>query len=360
MLYKVLYSFKDQFSFLNVFQYISFRTTYAIITALLLSLIAAPYIIRHLKKYQIGEVISQYGPESHHVKKGTPTMGGVLIIFSLIIPTILWADITSPAVIGMILSTLLFGAIGLVDDYLKLKKRGEGMLAGEKFLLQVGAAMIVILYLYIYTGYSSFITTLGVPFFKKIKIDLGGWYFVVAIFIIVGTSNAVNLTDGLDGLVIGPVIIALTAYMLISYVSGHYGFANYLNIQYVKGAGELAIFCGAAIGASFGFLWYNTYPAELFMGNVGSTALGGMLGTIAIITKHELLLIIIGGIFVIEALSVIIQVASFKLRGKRVFRMAPLHHHFEKLGWPEPKVIVRFWIAAILLALLSLSTLKLR
>ncbi|MBU2591076.1 MAG: phospho-N-acetylmuramoyl-pentapeptide-transferase [Nitrospinae bacterium] len=360
MLYKVLYSFKDQFSFLNVFQYISFRTTYAIITALLLSLIASPYIIRRLKKYQIGEEISQYGPESHHVKKGTPTMGGVLIIFSLIIPTILWADITSPAVIGMILSTLLFGAIGLVDDYLKLKKRGEGMLAGEKFLLQVGAAMVVILYLYIYTGYSSFITTLGVPFFKKIKIDLGGWYFVVAIFIIVGTSNAVNLTDGLDGLVIGPVIIALAAYMFISYVSGHYGFANYLNIQYVKGAGELAIFCGAAIGASFGFLWYNTYPAELFMGNVGSTALGGMLGTIAIITKHELLLIIIGGIFVIEALSVIIQVASFKLRGKRVFRMAPLHHHFEKLGWPEPKVIVRFWIAAILLALLSLSTLKLR
>ncbi|MBI4378490.1 MAG: phospho-N-acetylmuramoyl-pentapeptide-transferase [Nitrospinae bacterium] len=368
MLYHILFPLHDVYSVFNVFRYITFRTAYAILTALTISFICGPGIIKKLMDNQVWEHIREDVPQSHQGKAGTPTMGGIMILFALFIPTLLWADLTNKYIWIAIFSTSSFGLIGFLDDYLKLKnssagsgfKRKNGLRGKEKFVIQVVIAVMVVLFLYFDREFSMFLTKLGVPFFKNVKPELDGLYIVFAILVIVGTSNAVNLTDGLDGLAIGPIIIATTAYMIIAYVTGHFSFANYLNIQYIRGAGELAIFCGAAVGASLGFLWFNSYPAQVFMGNVGSTALGGMLGTLAVITKHELILLIIGGIFVVEALSVIIQVASFKLTGKRIFKMAPLHHHFEESGWEEPKVIVRFWIVAVILALLSLSTLKLR
>jgi len=287
-------------------------------------------------------------------------MGGILVLIAFGGSTLLWADLSNEFIWFTLLSTFGFGVVGFMDDYLKvIKKRSLGLTAKQKLLAQFLIGLVIALSIY-FTMDDSLRGKLSVPFFKKVLPDLGFFYILLALFIIVGTSNAVNLTDGLDGLAIGPVIVATTAYMIISYVTGHALFAHYLNIVYVAGAGELSVLCGAIVGASLGFLWFNAYPAQMFMGDVGALALGGALGTIAIISKHELILVIIGGVFVIEAFSVILQVASYKLTGKRIFRMAPLHHHFEEEGWKEPKIIVRFWIISIILALLSLSTLKLR
>lgn len=360
MLYHLLYPLHEYFSVFNVFRYITFRTAYAVLTALLLSFLFGPLLIRWLRQRQIGQQIRSDGPQSHLGKAGTPTMGGLLIVPAVCIPTLLWADLTNKYIWMLLGATLGFGAIGLVDDYLKaVRRRSDGLRMYQKLLLQGGIAMVLSLLIYLdpLDPYSSM---LHIPFLKQWLIDLGWFYIPFAAVVIVGSSNAVNLTDGIDGLAIGLVGIAAVANALLVYVSGHAVFANYLQVLYLPGIGELTIFCGALLGASLGFLWYNAYPAEVFMGDVGSLALGGALGTLAVITKHEVILAVVGGIFVFETLSVIAQVASFKLTGKRIFRMAPLHHHFELLGWPESKVIVRFWIAGIILALLSLSTLKLR
>src|SRR3989338_3819689 len=334
MIYHLLFPLHEAYSFFNVFRYITFRTAYAILTALIISFIFGPWIIRKLREKQIGERIREDVPRSHQSKAGTPTMGGIMILFALFVPTLLWADLTNKYIWLVIFSTVSFGMIGFIDDYLKLKGRKNGLKGQEKFAIQSLVALILVLILYFDKDFSLIMTKLGIPFLKTIKPEMGIMYIVFAVLVIVGTSNAVNLTDGLDGLAIGPIIISTAAYMVIAYVTGHFNFANYLNIEHIRGAGELTILCGAAVGAS--------------------------LGTLAVITKHELILLVIGGIFVAEAVSVILQVASFKLRGKMIFKMAPLHHHFEESGWEEPKVIVRFWIVAIILALLSLSTLKLR
>lgn len=358
MLYNLLYPLHIEYSFLNVFRYITFRTMYAILTALVISFILGPMIIRYLQRYHIGQQVREDGPQSHLGKSGTPTMGGIMILFAVIISTLLWADLKNVYVWLVLFATTSFGLIGFWDDFLKVsKKQSKGLLPRYKFGLQILTALAVGLVLYKLPVYS---TTLTVPLFKNVHPDLGWFYIVFAVLVIVGASNAVNLTDGLDGLAIGPVIVAALAYTVVAYVSGHKKFAEYLLIAYIEGAGELSVFCGAMIGASLGFLWFNAYPASVFMGDVGSLPLGGALGTVAVISKHELLLLLVGGLFVIEALSVIFQVASFKSRGKRVFLMAPIHHHFELKGWEEPKVVIRFWIIAIILALLSLSTLKLR
>ena len=358
MLYNLLYPLHIEYSFLNVFRYITFRTMYAVLTALVISFILGPMIIRYLQRYHIGQQVREDGPQSHLGKSGTPTMGGIMILFAVIISTLLWADLKNVYVWLVLLATISFGLIGFWDDFLKVSKRqSKGLLPRYKFGLQILTALTIGLILYKLPVYS---TTLTLPFFKNVHPDLGWFYIVFAVLVIVGASNAVNLTDGLDGLAIGPVIVAALAYTVVAYVSGHKKFAEYLLIAYIEGAGELSVFCGAMIGAGLGFLWFNTYPASVFMGDVGSLPLGGALGTVAVISKHELLLLLVGGLFVIEALSVIFQVASFKSRGKRVFLMAPIHHHFELKGWEEPKVVIRFWIIAIILALLSLSTLKLR
>ncbi|MBI3399358.1 MAG: phospho-N-acetylmuramoyl-pentapeptide-transferase [Deltaproteobacteria bacterium] len=357
MLYHLLYPLYKYHTVFNVFQYITFRTIYAVVTALLLSFIIGPYIIRKLSAMQIGQVIRKDGPANHFIKEGTPTMGGVLILLAIIIPTLLWANLTNSYVWLLIAVTLGLGAIGFVDDYKKVvQKNSKGLLPGHKFLWQLIIASGVAVFLY-FTGFN---TSVAVPFFKNVVIPLGWLYVPFVILVIVGASNAVNLTDGLDGLAIGPIIIAAATYMLFTYLTGHVKIANYLQIMYVPKGGELTIFAGAMVGASLGFLWFNSYPAQVFMGDVGSLALGGALGTLAIITKQEILLVLVGGIFVVEALSVIFQVGSFKLRGKRIFKMAPLHHHFELNGWPEPKIIVRFWIISIILSLIAISTLKLR
>lgn len=358
MLYNLLYPLHTEFSFLNVFRYITFRTIYAILTALVISFILGPIIIRMLQRYHIGQSIREDGPKSHLGKSGTPTMGGILILVAMILSTLLWADLLNPYVWLAVLATVGFGLIGFWDDFLKVSRRqSKGLLPRYKFGLQILLALTISVILYHLPAYS---TRLTVPFFKDVNPDLGWFYIVFAVLVIVGASNAVNLTDGLDGLAIGPVIVAALAYTVVAYVSGHKKFAEYLLISYMEGAGELSVFCGAIVGASLGFLWFNTYPASVFMGDVGSLPLGGALGTVAVISKHELLLLLVGGLFVIEALSVIFQVASFKARGRRVFLMAPIHHHFELKGWEEPKVVIRFWIISIILALLSLSTLKLR
>lgn len=357
MLYHLLYPLHTYHTVFNVFQYITFRTIYAVITALVLSFILGPYIIRKLSLMQIGQVIRKDGPPNHMSKEGTPTMGGTLIIFAVIIPTLLWANLTNLYVWLLIITTLGFGAIGFVDDYIKLvKKNSEGLWPRYKLLWQFFIALIVAVFLYM----SGFDTNITVPFFKEVRIDLGLFYIPFVVLVIVGASNAVNLTDGLDGLAIGPVMIAAGTYMLFAYLAGNVKIANYLQILYVPKSGELTIFAGAMVGASLGFLWFNTYPAEVFMGDVGSLALGSALGTLAVITKHEILLALVGGIFVVEALSVIFQVGSYKIRGKRIFKMAPIHHHFELKGWPEPRIIVRFWIISIILSLIAISTLKLR
>ncbi|HEX9756444.1 MAG TPA: phospho-N-acetylmuramoyl-pentapeptide-transferase [Nitrospiria bacterium] len=358
MLYHLLYPLHIDYGIFNVFRYITFRTIYAVLTALVICFVLGPWIIRMLQKYNVGQNIRQEGPKSHHVKSGTPTMGGLMILFAVIIPTLLWADLTNPYIWLTVFATLGFGLVGFWDDYRKvIKKQSEGLTPWPKFSLQVLISVVVGLSLYNLPAYS---TQLSVPFFKDFNPDLGWLYIPFIVLVLVGASNAVNLTDGLDGLAIGPVTVAAVAYTIVAYVTGHAKFAGYLLINHIEGAGELAIFCGAMVGASLGFLWFNTYPASIFMGDVGSLPLGAALGTVAVMTKHELLLVLVGGIFVIEALSVIFQVTSYKSRGKRVFLMAPIHHHFELKGWEEPKVIVRFWIIAIILALLSLSTLKLR
>lgn len=358
MLYHLLYPLHTEFSVLYVFRFITFRTIYATITALLISFILGPWLIAALQKMQIGQMIRKSGPESHFVKEGTPTMGGSLILLAIIVPTLLWADLTNRYIWITLLVTTGYGAIGFVDDYLKIvRKNSDGISARQKMFWQILIALVATLLLY---NSSGFDTRLSLPFFKAAQPDIGIFYIPFAMLVMVGASNAVNLTDGLDGLAIGPMIIAAATFLLLAYLAGNAKLSSYLQISSIQGAGELSILCGAMAGAGLGFLWFNSYPAQVFMGDVGSLSLGGALGTIAVITKNEVVLVIVGGIFVVEALSVIVQVISFRYLGRRVFRMAPIHHHFELKGWAEPKIIVRFWIISIILALIALSTLKLR
>ncbi len=359
MLYHLLYPLHEYFSFFNVFRYITFRTIYAILTALLISFLAGPWLIEKLRTFQIRQVVREDVPSRHQVKNGTPTMGGSLILAALMIPTLFWSDLSNRYTWIVLLTTLGFGILGFFDDHIKVRDRnGIGIRARYKFPIQLAIGLAASLILFYAFDHDS---RLIFPFFKKVMPDLGdAGYVLFAMLVIVGSANAVNLTDGLDGLAIGPVLIASGTFMLFCYLAGNYRFASYLQIPYVKGSGELTILCGALVGSGLGFLWFNTYPAQVFMGDVGSLALGAALGTIAVVTKQEILLVIVGGIFVIEALSVIIQVVSYKLRKKRVFRMAPIHHLFELKGWAEPKIIVRFWIIGIILGLVAISTLKLR
>jgi len=342
----------------NVFRYITFRTAMALLTALLISLVLGPWVIKKLRDLQIGETIRVDGPERHRVKAGTPTMGGVLILGALFGACLLWGNLSNRYVWVAMVVTALLGLIGFYDDWLKLRKR-RPLKIREKFLAQSAVGLGLGAYLYRFPA-DGVTTQLVVPFAKEWVPDLGAWYVLFAALIVVGASNAVNLTDGLDGLAMGPVIVAAIALGIFSYVAGHARLSEYLFILKVKGAGELAVFCGALMGASVGFLWFNSHPAEVFMGDVGSLALGGAIGTLAVLSKAELLLPFIGGLFVIEAVSVILQVASFRLTGRRIFRMAPLHHHFELAGWPESKIVIRFWILALLMALMAVTTLKLR
>jgi phospho-N-acetylmuramoyl-pentapeptide-transferase len=358
LLYHLLYQLHTTYSGFNVFRYITFRAAMAALMALVISFLLGPWLIRSLTAKQMGQQIREDGPASHSTKAGTPTMGGVLIILALSLSTLLLADITNPYILLALFVTVGIGAVGLVDDYLKLsRKTSRGLAPRAKLVGQLAVALIGAAVLCVYLKFS---TELGIPFVKNIRPDLGWWYIPFAMFVIVGASNAVNLTDGLDGLAIGPVMISAGTYAVIAYVTGHLKLAEYLQIPYVAGVGELAVFCSAVVAASLGFLWYNAYPAQMFMGDVGSLSLGAALGIVAVMTKNEILLIIVGGVFVIEALSVIFQVASYKLRRKRVFLMAPIHHHYELKGWPEPQIIVRFWIISFVCAVVGLSTLKLR
>ncbi|MCG6878798.1 MAG: phospho-N-acetylmuramoyl-pentapeptide-transferase [Deltaproteobacteria bacterium] len=359
MIYKLIYLFHLDFSWLNVFRYITFRTILSSLTGLLLCFFVGAWGIKKLRALQIGEKIREDGPPDHQAKAGTPTMGGCLILPAIVVATMMWADPFNRYIQLAVFVVLFFGAIGFADDYSKITgKSRNGMSVSVKFTFQIIGALLVATALYLSPEFDS---RLNVPFLKHIAPDLGWGYIPLAVFIIVGTSNAVNLTDGLDGLAISPLIVAFGCYLIFAYLAGNIKIASYLQIPYLPGAGEISILCGAAVGAGLGFLWYNAYPAEIFMGDVGSLPLGALLGTVAVITKQELVLILVGGLFVFEALSVIFQVAYFRLTGgQRIFRMAPIHHHFELKGWPEPKVIVRFWIIAIILALLSISTLKLR
>ncbi len=359
MFYHLLYPLKAYFGAFNVFRYITFRTFSAILTALLLSLIIGPWCIKKLKELQIGQFIREDGPQSHHSKAGTPTMGGLMIIFTMLISTFLWADLKNPYIWVLVMVTLGFGAVGFLDDYLKvIKKHNRGLTGRQKLVGQFMVALAASLWLYFLP---DFLPTLTIPFFEDVRPDLSYWYIPLALLVIVGTANAVNLTDGLDGLAMGPVTIAAGFYAIFAYLAGNAIIARYLKITFVPGVGEVSVFLGALVGAGIGFLWFNSYPAQVFMGDVGALALGGVLGTVALATKQEILLILVGGLFVVEALSVILQVSFFKVtNGRRIFRMAPIHHHFELKGWPEPKVIVRFWIIAIILGILSLSTFKLR
>ncbi|MFH1760455.1 MAG: phospho-N-acetylmuramoyl-pentapeptide-transferase [bacterium] len=363
MIYQLIFPLSDKISLFNLFRYITFRSAYAAVTALLLSFILGPFIIRLLQKKQIGEIIRQDGPQTHLKKKGTPTMGGLIILGSILMPTLLWADLKNYYIWVIIAATLWMGIIGFIDDYLKIIKRyDKGLIARYKMIGQIILGLIVAFA--ILNG--PVLTTCGqtstlVPVFKNIIFEYGPILFVfVCVLVVISTSNAVNLTDGLDGLAIGLLGISFAAFGLLAYVTGHIKFSNYLQIPYIAGTGELMVFCGAVIGAAMGFLWYNSHPAQIFMGDVGSLALGSALGTLALLLKKELLLIVIGGVFVIETVSVILQVGSFKLRKKRVFRMAPLHHHFELKGWRESQVVVRFWIIGIMFLLLGLSLLKIR
>jgi phospho-N-acetylmuramoyl-pentapeptide-transferase len=360
MLYRLLYPYHASVPVLNVTGYITFRTAAASLTALAISLAVGPWLIRKLCEFQIGQVIRHEGPATHAPKAGTPTMGGLLILTAAIVPTLLWADLGNIYLWIAVLSTVAFGAIGFADDYLKIVRRSHhGLLPRYKVAAQVVVALLVGLTLILLAQHNLYNTRLIFPFFKRLIPDLGLSYVLFTVIVLVGSSNAVNLTDGLDGLAIGTFAIAAAAFTALSYVTGHRVLAQYLNLVHFETA-ELTIFCGSLVGASLGFLWYNSYPADIFMGDVGSLALGGALGTVAILIKQELLLPIVGGVFVLEALSVIIQVASFKMTGQRVFKMAPLHHHFELSGWSEPKVITRFLIMGIIFALFSLTTLKLR
>jgi phospho-N-acetylmuramoyl-pentapeptide-transferase len=360
MLYELV-AFSDQIGILNVFRYITFRTGGAVFTALLFVLLFGPGIIDLLRlKQGKGQPIREDGPQSHFSKKGTPTMGGLMILASVTVATLLWSDLSNGYVWVVLLVTLAYGGIGFYDDYLKVTKQQSSGFGGKARLgLEMLVAAIAV---YVIMGLSvpELSGKLALPFFKTALIDLGAMFIIVGMFVIVGAGNAVNLTDGLDGLAIVPVMIAAATFGLISYLIGNYKFAGYLQIHHVAGTGELAVICGALIGAGLGFLWFNAPPAMIFMGDTGSLALGGALGAIAVATKHEVVLAIVGGLFVLETLSVIIQVTSYKLTGRRVFRMAPLHHHYEQKGWKESTVVVRFWIIAVILALIGLATLKLR
>ncbi len=361
----------------RIFRYLTFRTAFASITALFMGLIIGPAVIRRLREFQIGQYIREEGPKAHQKKAGTPTMGGVLIVIAIIIPTLLWADLTNKYTWLVVLSTLAFGGVGFADDYLKVvHKQNLGLTARSKMGFQILFSLVIAVVLIMFQAQGDYSTHLIVPFFKKFRPDLIFaslaahspylWpiaflpFIIFVCIVLVGSSNAVNLTDGLDGLAIGCTVIAAGALTVLTYVSSHAVFADYLELQKIPQVAEVTIFCGAMVGSAIGFLWYNAHPAEVFMGDVGSLALGGAIGTVAVIIKQELLLPFIGGVFVLEALSVILQVGSYKLRKKRIFKMAPLHHHFELLGWSESKVIVRFWIASLVFALFALTTLKLR
>ena len=362
MLYFLLVPLKKYFFFFNVFRYITVRTALAGLTALFLSFLLGPWMIKKLRKYQIGEEIREEGPSTHYTKKGTPTMGGLLIIGATLIPTLLWGNLGNIYLWIAIFSILSFGFIGFIDDYLKYKKKkSQGLIIRTKLIFQTIIAITIGLFLIHLSKLDLFDLRLSFPFFKEWLPYLGWFYLPFIVFIIVGSSNAVNLTDGLDGLAIGTSLIAVSAYTALSYIAGHAIWSQYLNILKVPLAGELTVFGGALAGACLGFLWFNCHPAQVFMGDVGALAIGGALGTLAILSKQELLLFFVGGLFIVEALSVLIQIFYFKVTGgKRVFKMAPLHHHFEMLGWPESKIVVRFWIIAIIFALFSLTTLKLR
>ena len=356
-----LQQFADQVTILNVFRYITFRTGAATMTALIFVFLFGPAIIQGLRIRQgQGQPIRDDGPETHFKKTGTPTMGGLMILLGVTVSALLWADLTNVYVWSVLAISASFGLIGLYDDYLKVTRASHKGFSGKSRLaLEFVVAGVVVVFM-MNVGGDPLSSSLAIPFFKDFLIDLGVFFVLFGAFVIVGSGNAVNLTDGLDGLAIVPVMIAAASFGLIAYLVGNAVFSDYLQIHNVKGTGELAVLCGALIGAGLGFLWFNAPPAAIFMGDTGSLALGGMLGAVAVATKHEIVLAIIGGIFVMEALSVIIQVASFKLTGRRVFRMAPIHHHFEQLGWTEPQVVIRFWIVAVVLALIGLSTLKLR
>lgn len=360
----MLYSFAEyltQFhSGFNLFQYLTFRTILGVLTALIISLVVGPSMIRYLSNYNIGQNVRDDGPESHFSKAGTPTMGGALILVAIIISTLLWSDLTSRFVWVVIFVTGGFGLIGWIDDYKKIVfGNSKGLSAKAKYLWQsiIGLTAAYVLFT---TATLPIETQLIVPFFKSVVLDLGWMYIVLTYFVIVGSSNAVNLTDGLDGLAILPTVLVAGALGVFAYVTGNTNFAGYLGIPYIPGVGEMAVFCGAMVGAGLGFLWFNTYPAQVFMGDVGALALGAALGVIAVIVRQELVLFIMGGIFVVETISVVLQVASYKLTGRRIFRMAPLHHHFELKGWPEPRIIVRFWIITVILVLIGLASLKIR
>ena len=357
MLYHLLYPLSDTFSFLNVIRYITFRTAAATLTALFISFVVGPWLIRKLASLHIGQPIRELGPD-HQAKAGTPTMGGLLILLSLCVSVLLWADLTNQLVWFVLALTIGYGILGFIDDYLKVtRQNSDGLSPHTKLIWQTGMALLLAVSLY---SSPAFDQELAVPFFKQFTPDIGWLYIPLAILVIVGFSNGVNLTDGLDGLAIGPVMITAATFVGLTYAAGHANIAEYLAIKPVPGAGQLAIFCGALVGGGLGFLWFNASPADLFMGDVGALALGGALGTVAVLIRQEILLGVVSGIFVLEALSVAIQVGWFKLTGERIFLMAPIHHHFEKLGWAEQKIVVRFWIISIILALISLSSLKLR
>jgi phospho-N-acetylmuramoyl-pentapeptide-transferase len=344
----------------NVFQYLTLRTILGVLTALFIALIIGPPMIRALARLQIGQSIRDDGPASHQTKAGTPTMGGALIIASIVASTLLWGDLENRFIWVVLASTLAFGAIGFIDDYRKLVRRNsKGLSAREKLFWQsiAGCATALVLF---GTAQSPSETQLIVPFVKSVALELGWVYVPIVYFVVVGTSNAVNLTDGLDGLAVLPTVLVAAALIIFAYIAGNINFASYLGVPYVPGAGEVCVFCGAIVGAGLGFLWFNTYPAQVFMGDIGALALGAALGTVAVIVRQEFALLVMGGVFVMETVSVILQVVSFKLTGKRIFRMAPIHHHFELKGWPEPRVIVRFWIITVILVLVALATLKIR
>ena len=344
----------------NVFQYITLRTILGVLTALGIALLIGPVMIRRLSHLQIGQNVRVDGPETHLSKAGTPTMGGLLILVSIAASTLLWGDLSNRFIWVVLVTTGVFGAIGWADDYLKLTKgSSKGLSAVSKYSWQSVAALLAALFLYL-TAKTPVETELIVPFFKNIAIELGWFYVILTYFVVVGTSNAVNLTDGLDGLAILPAVMVAAALIVFAYVTGHLNFSKYLGVPYIAGVGEVCVFCGAIVGAGLGFLWFNTYPAQVFMGDIGALSLGAALGVVAVIVRQELALMIMGGVFVVETVSVILQVVSFKLTGKRLFKMAPLHHHFELKGWPEPRVIVRFWIITVILVLAALVTLKIR
>lgn len=361
MFYHILYSIRDIFTPFNIFQYITFRAGGAILTSLIITFLIAPYIIKTLKKHKIGQTVRNDGPVTHHIKSGTTTMGGIIIILSMLISTLLWARLDNPFIIWLIIATVFFGFIGFCDDYLKLiKKDPKGLSAKKKMLMQTIFSVFVIIYLFFHPTNFHFATSVNIPYFKDTFIELSYLYFILVFLVIAGSSNAVNLTDGLDGLAIGNIIIVAVTLALFSYLIGNINISSYLKVPYVSGAGEISVFLMALFGAGLGFLWYNSYPAEIFMGDTGSLCLGAVLGLSAIFIKQELILVILGGVFVAEALSVMIQVSVFKKTKKRVFRMAPLHHHFELSTLSETKVTIRFWIIGIILAIISIASLKLR